>query len=99
MPLVTLYVVHINNANRNPVTHKHTSTALRNCNHSGAEVSNTPLGGLSIRLSVCFVLMKLILIPLIMMMSSSSRDVDDDYVIVVAAGTAAVASGFPLLLL
>lgn len=86
-------------------SHTHTSTALRNCNHSGAEVSNTPLGGLSIRLSVCFVLMKLILIPLIMMMSSSSRDVDDDYVIVVAAGVgaaagaAAVASGIPLLLL
>lgn len=80
--------------------HTHTSTALRNCNHSGAEVSNTPLGGLSIRPSVCFVLMKLILIPLIMMMSSSSRDVDDDYVIVVAGvGAAAVASGFPLLLL
>lgn len=78
-------------------TYSHTSTALRNCNHSGAEVSNTPLGGLSIRPSVCFVLMKLILIPLIMMMSSSSRAVDDDYVIVVAG--AAVASGFPLLLL
>lgn len=84
-------------SHRRTHTYSHTSTALRNCNHSGAEVSNTPLGGLSIRPSVCFVLMKLILIPLIMMMSSSSRAVDDDYVIVVAG--AAVASGFPLLFL
>lgn len=70
---------------------------FRICNHSGVEVSNTPLGGLvqSVPLSVCFVLMKLILIPLIIMMS----DVDDDYVIVVAAADDAAASGFPLLLL
>lgn len=65
---------------------KFNSTALRNCNHSGALRCLTrpwevrPFVRLSVPLSVCFVLMKLILIPLIIMMS----DVDDDYVIVVA---------------